>query len=112
MCAQCGKRSDGLEELCAFPDEEVWLHPECQRAYANKGAPRGEPPYTALGAAAAGERCTLCGGGSPRPMRIRRGGEVNIWHEACAGKYLAVMADPLPAPEQDGLGEGPQKGGE
>jgi putative DNA primase/helicase len=103
-CAQCGKPSDGREEFCALPDEEVWLHPECQRAYVNRGAPRGERAYTVLGAVRASERCSLCGDGKPRPMRIRRGGEVNIWHEACADRYVATIAVSPPAPEQDGSG--------
>jgi hypothetical protein len=64
-----------------------------------------------LSPAPAGERCTLCGGGSPRPMRVRRNGEVNIWHPDCAARYVAVVADPSSAAEQDGSGEGPQKGG-
>ena len=36
-CVQCG-HADGREEMCAFADETVWLHPECQHAYryANK----------------------------------------------------------------------------
>jgi hypothetical protein len=32
-CAHRGK-TDGREEFCAFGDEELWLHPECQAAFA------------------------------------------------------------------------------
>ena len=56
-----------------------------------------EASYEVLGAAPSGTRCALCGGGSPRPMRIRRGGAVSIWHEACAAKYMAALAEPVPA---------------
>ena len=39
VCAQCGKPADGREEFCAIGDETVWLHPECQHAYVNRGRP-------------------------------------------------------------------------
>ena len=76
-------------------------------------SPAKKPPlaYEVIGQAPAGERCTLCGGGSPRPMRIRRGAHVEIWHEECAARYVATLAASPTAPEQDGSGEGPQKGG-
>jgi len=45
-----------------------------------------------LGAAPAGSRCTLCGGGGP--VRIRHGGRVNLWHPACAERLIAAMANP------------------
>jgi hypothetical protein len=32
-CAHCAK-SDDRVEICAFSDKTVWLHPECQRAWA------------------------------------------------------------------------------
>jgi hypothetical protein len=67
--------------------------------------------YEVLSPAPAGERCSLCGGGSPRPMRIRRGAHVEIWHEDCAAKYVATLAAPPTTPEQSESGEGPQKGG-
>jgi putative DNA primase/helicase len=33
VCLQCGK-ADGRQERCFIGGEEVWLHPECQREYA------------------------------------------------------------------------------
>ena len=98
MCAQCGKPPDGREVFCAFPDEEVWLHPECQRAYVNGGGSRkgGEPPFTVLGPAPAGERCSLCGSGSPRPMRIKHGDQTDIWHPDCAERYFTATKGESP----------------
>ena len=87
-CAQCGGAG---AVFTADGDRTIWLHPECQRAYVNRGEPRGEPAYTVLGAAPPGERCGLCGSGQPRPMRIRRGAHVEIWHEACAAKYVSGL---------------------
>jgi hypothetical protein len=49
-------------------------------------------PYEILGPAAPGERCTLCG--KAGCLRIKRGGEVDLWHEACAQRYLAAVVDP------------------
>ena len=68
LCAVCG-RAGG--EFCAWGDRTVWLHPECQRVYVNRGEGHAAPnedgaPYTVLGPAPAGERCSVCGGGSPR----------------------------------------------
>ena len=67
--------------------------------------------YEVLSPAGAGQRCGLCGSGKPRPLRIRRNGEVNVWHPGCADRYVATLVASPPAPEQDGSGEGPQKGG-
>src|SRR5262249_2069978 len=51
-----------------------------------------------LGPAPAGERCTLCGNGGP--VRIRHRGRVNLWHSACAARYLAALLNPpVKAPE-------------
>ncbi len=66
-----------------------------------EGANTFTPPMTVLGPAPAGERCSLCGGGSPRPSRIKRGAQVEIWHEDCAAKYVATVADP-PQPPPSG----------
>ena len=76
-------------------------------------SPAKKPPlaYEVIGQAPAGERCSLCGGGSPRPMRIKHGGETDIWHEACAAKYMAALADPPPAPGQNEFGRRPPEGG-
>jgi putative DNA primase/helicase len=51
------------------------------------------PPYEVLGPAPGGERCTLCGSGGG-VERIKHRGRVNLWHPACADRYLAAMADP------------------
>ena len=117
VCAYCAK-SDGREELCAIGDHSLWLHPECQRPFLRSAptdevSPAKKPPpaYEVMGQAPAGERCSLCGSGSPRPMRIRRGGEVNLWHPDCADKYVATLAALPDALEQDGAGEEPEKGG-
>ena len=59
-----------------------------------EGANTFTPPYAVLGPAPAGERCSLCGGGSPRPSRIKRGAQVEIWHGDCAAKYVGAAADP------------------
>jgi putative DNA primase/helicase len=37
-CVQCGGQPDGTERLCAFGEETVWLHPECERAYVQRRA--------------------------------------------------------------------------
>jgi hypothetical protein len=71
--------------------------------------------YTVLGASPAGERCTLCGkaGGD----RIRYRGHVNLWHQECADKFIAALANPpvkLPDLGPDPLDEhgAPHDGGE
>jgi hypothetical protein len=38
------------------------------------------------------ERCTLCG--QAGALRIRHGGEVDVWHKDRAERYFAAMADP------------------
>jgi len=59
------------------------------------------PSYEVVGAAPAGERCTLCGGGSPRPKRIKRNGEVNIWHPKCADDFVAGMSHEQPESQKE-----------
>jgi archaellum biogenesis ATPase FlaH len=56
-------------------------------------SPAKKPPlaYEVIGQAPAGERCSLCGSGSPRPMRIKHGGETDIWHPECADKYIGRL---------------------
>ena len=76
---------------------------------ASAGAPprgnSGKPQYEVIGPAPAGERCTLCGSGSPRPMRIKHGGETDIWHQECADRYVAAVADPPQSAIDQQVGE-------
>jgi hypothetical protein len=37
-CAQCHRPPDGKEQRCSIAGVELWLHPECQRAY-QEGSP-------------------------------------------------------------------------
>jgi hypothetical protein len=53
----------------------------------------GKEPYTVLGSAPAGERCTLCGKGS-NVKQIRYRGGVDLWHQDCADKHVAVLTSP------------------
>lgn len=50
-------------------------------------------PCEVIGAAPLGERCTLCGRGRD-VQRIKFGGEVRLWHLACADRHLDAVADP------------------
>ena len=36
-CRWCGRRFDGTEQFCCVGDESVWLHPACQRPFAEAG---------------------------------------------------------------------------
>lgn len=56
-------------------------------------------PYEVLGDAPAGERCALCGSGRS-VERIRFGGEVHLWHPACADRYVASVAHPTVKPAE------------
>jgi hypothetical protein len=49
-------------------------------------------PYEVLGPAPAGSRCTLCGSG--RPLRMKYGREVALWHRDCAEGFIAALASP------------------
>lgn len=56
-------------------------------------------PYEVLADAPAGERCTLCGSGRD-VRRIRYGGEMRLWHVACADHHLDTIAKTSP-PKKD-----------
>lgn len=62
------------------------------RSSCDAGSAPSPAPYV-LGDAPAGERCTLCGGGRG-VERIKYGGEVHLWHPACADRYVAAVAHP------------------
>jgi hypothetical protein len=62
--------------------------------------------YEVLGPAPGGGRCFLCGKGGPQQIKHR--GQVNLWHQDCADRYLAAMIDPpvkVPALSPDLLDE-------
>ncbi len=66
------------------------------------GEERAGPAYEVLGSAPPGERCAVCGkaGGV---KRIQRGSEVDLWHEDCAKRHLAAMANPpVKIPDEHG----------
>jgi hypothetical protein len=50
-------------------------------------------PYEVLGPAPAGEKCWSCGKSSG-VQRIKHRGEVSLWHQGCADRYVAALADP------------------
>jgi hypothetical protein len=90
-------------------NDEIPLENNDVTAVTDKNRRAGEKTHTqlsyeVLGPAPAGTRCTLCGSGGGQ--RIRHGRRVNLWHPACADRYLAAMVDPpvkVPQPLPDSL---------
>jgi putative DNA primase/helicase len=104
--AELWPKSGRVQEADAPPNTQPTPRPN--RAAADGASAGAAPPssYLVLGSAGGGSRCTICGGGAPRPLRIRRGGEINVWHQDCAERYLAALANQTQSDKSEGEPDG------